>query len=698
MTIDNTETFDLSIIEVNKNKVPKGMWKEYQHTLNPISNWFQHFDNGGYVGLITGSISRNLEVIDIDSKNDPTNRIIGEYTSIIPKELYDKLVVVSTPSGGQHFYFRCDSIEGNQVLAKNSDNRTIIETRGEGGYVCFHQSEYPVIQGVIDLSNLTHHIQTITNEERDLLFTLARSLDRSIQVKITKQNYSEESINRFNLEFPIINLFQQNNWTVQNETDEKVFLLRPNSISSHSGVYFKRDKVFFCFSTSTDFKVARAYNHFQIIQIFKKNDDYRSTLRELSQLGYPSSNKNDTKNNKITDHQILDFCHEKGVRYNTFIQEVTINGKILDEMDNNTLFIELKKHFDQEVSRSAFENVIKSHFIEKEDPIDNFIKKHEHKRPTNAIQQWVDCLNLRNKNVPRELITHFMTKWYVGLIAQCLDGEYSNEFFIAILSTKQGVGKTTLLRNYTIPKDLQPYRKEVSIQDDEDFKLLMSQAILIIDDEMDGRTLNADKTFKSMLSRKDVSLRKKYDRRHSTLVRRCSFAGCGNQINVVRERQNRRIIPIEITSIDYEKVKLINPDDMFIEAYHLYTSGYHYSYNGSDADKINQLSKDYLMRTDLDEIVEECINKPNNESDLHPITAIQLINALCCLYPNFTKKLNNISIGKILADMGIESKRVGSKKRMVYMVSKSSKIISTIEEQEYMQNQPLLGFTSPANN
>jgi hypothetical protein len=48
--------------------------------------------------------------------------------------------------------------------------------------------------------------------------------------------------------------------------------------------------------------------------------------------------------------------------------------------------------------------------------------------------------------------------------------------------------------------------------------------------------------------------------------------------------------------------------------------------------------------------------------------------------------------------MGIESKRVGSKKRMVYMVSKTSKIIATIEEQEYMQNQPLLGFTSPANN
>jgi hypothetical protein len=104
------------------------------------------------------------------------------------------------------------------------------------------------------------------------------------------------------------------------------------------------------------------------------------------------------------------------------------------------------------------------------------------------------------------------------------------------------------------------------------------------------------------------------------------------------------------------------------------------------------------MRTDLDEIVEECINKPKDESDLHPVTAIQLINALCCLYPNFTKKLNNISIGKILADMGIESKRVGSKKTMVYMVSKTSKIIATIEEQEYMQNQPLLGFTSPANN
>jgi len=197
---------------------------------------------------------------------------------------------------------------------------------------------------------------------------------------------------------------------------------------------------------------------------------------------------------------------------------------------------------------------------------------------------------------------------------------------------------------------------------------------------MDGRTLSEDKTFKAILSRKELPLRRKYDRRVTNLSRKCSFAGCGNQVNVVRERQNRRIIPIEVESIDRKKIAEVNLIDLFMEAYHLYISGFRYSYDGSDAERINELAGDYLQKTDLDEIIDECITNPSGEKDELQVTPTQLIAALIDKYPIMTRKLNTFTLGKIMADKGIRIRRVGTKKTTTYHISRTSGIVKTLNE------------------
>ena len=52
-------------------------------------------------------------------------------------------------------------------------------------------------------------------------------------------------------------------------------------------------------STSTEFKVGRPYNHFQIVQVLENVNDHRATLRLLVSLGYPSE-KTSPKKNKIS--------------------------------------------------------------------------------------------------------------------------------------------------------------------------------------------------------------------------------------------------------------------------------------------------------------------------------------------------------------------------------------------------------------
>ena len=465
-------------------------------------------------------------------------------------------------------------------------------------------------------------------------------------------------------------------------------MVRPGgSTAQRSGVYFKADQIFFCFSTSTDFKVLQPYNHFQALQVLEGVKDYRATLKLLGEWGFHEKG-NLTEDKRVNEQQIADYLNERGLRHNTLIQETTFNGKKME--DSNTLFIQLKQHFGKEVPRAMYENVVKSHLIEKENPIMDFVNKHTNRNPEGAIQKWVDCLYLNNQNISKDLVVYFVKKWFVGMIAQCLDGEYPNEFFLALLSAKQGVGKTTLLRHYTLPEELQDYRKEVSFNDDDNFKLVMSQSILIIDDEMDGRTFSENQTFKAVLSTKESTIRRPYDRYLSTLRRRCSFAGCGNQINVIRERQNRRVIPIEIAGIDFEMVAQLDTTNIFMEAYNLYSEVFKYSFEYGDSDKLNQLAGEYHLKSDIDEIIDECIINPDNDSDEIAVTAIKLVSALNHKYSFFTKKVNVINLGKILADRGIKSKRIGSNKVTNYLISSRSSIIEAIQDLaqiETAQNQ-----------
>lgn len=674
--------FGLSIIPVATNKKPIiKSWSEYQSTIAPIALWHSHYINQGTVGIITGKISGSLECIDIDIKNDPTGKIITEYSNIIPPDLLKKLVIQSTPSGGQHFIYRCSdaTIDKNLKLALHSDRTVIIETRGEGGYFCTSKINNKIMQGGLDLENLYDNIPVITPDERNLLLDLARSLTRFFPTGNTSKNgeafvYSEPAINEFNDKYSIVELFEKHGWSVVKEDDQKVYLLRDGSSAVHSGYYYKDSKTFFCFSTSTEFQPEKPYNHFQVLQLLEGKNDYRTTVRLLKDYGYEVT----TKPDKVTSDDIAKYLNDRGVRYDTFIQDLTINGKIIEELDYNTLYIDLKKHFDKEIPRTRFEETIKSNYITVINPLLEFIQANKERHPVGMFERWLDCMVLKNKSIDRTLLIKYLKKWYVGMIAQALGYEYPNEFFLTLLSVEQGLGKTTLLRNYTLPKELHGYRKEHSLSFDDDFKVLMSQALLIVDDEMDGRSYEQDKTFKTVLSTKELTMRRKYDRRISTIKRRCSFAGSGNYLFVVREQQNRRIIPLEIEKIHFEKLSEIDYTDLFMEAYNLLVNGFQYSYQQDNKQELKHIYADYIQYSDIDLIFDEYVQKPDTVGDTFLITNLDLVNALLSKFPHASKRINVLVIGKLMAENGFETKRKGKKRVTCYCISKSSRIVQNI--------------------
>jgi hypothetical protein len=681
---EETQEFGLSIIPVGQNKTPFRSWTQYQTIIAPISEWYTHYKNNGTVGIVTGRVSGNLEIIDVDVKNDPTETIMDELIKLIPPNLYDRLIVQTTPHKGYHIIYSCPdvTIEGNQKLALHSNKTVIIETRGEGGYFCTSKVNNKVLQGIFDLENLNVEIPVITPEERDFLLETARSLTRhfpSITDKDTTKNdrpftYKEPVVNEFNDKYPIVELFEKHGWSVVNEDDEKVYLLRPGSTAAHSGYYYKDSNTFFCFSTSTGFASEKPYNHFQILQVMEGKNDYRATLRLLPDYGFELKD-NTEKKKKITAEDIAAYLSEQGVRYDTFIQDLTIGGKVIDEMAYNTLYIDLKKYFDTEIPRTRFEEVIKSNYITTINPIHMFIEANKHRHPSGTFEQWLDCMVLKQKSIDKAVVLHFLKKWYVGLIAQALDGPFPNEYFLALISVGQGIGKTTFLRKYTLPVELHDYIIEHSLNYDDDFKVMMSQSLLIIDDEMDGRNYEQEKSFKSLMSNTPLTTRRKYDRRISTIRRRCSFAGSGNNLMVVKESRNRRIIPLEIERMDFEKLGQMDYIDLFMEAYNLYTGGFRYSHQPEDNHLLETLYETYIQKTDLDHILDELVLRPESDDDVYQISALDMISLMAIHYPYFSKRINAVAIGKLMNDRGYRNIRRGQNKTTFYEISKSSRLV-----------------------
>lgn len=679
----DSEEFGLSIIPVGKNKQPFRPWAEYQSNIAPISLWHSHFINQGTVGIIAGKISGNLECIDIDLKNDPQKSIITEFNALIPDELLSRLLIQSTPSGGLHYIYRCPEadIDNNLKLALHSDRAVILETRGEGGYFCTSKSNNKILRGLLDLESLKVDIPLITPAERNFLLESARGLTRYFPTPETDTkngkafSYKEPAINEFNDKYNLLELFTKHGWSTVNEDDEKYYLLRDGSNASHSGYYFKATKTFFCFSTSTEFKSEKPYNHFQVLQVLEGKNDYRSTLRLLPALGFDV----ETSPKKIGADEIATYLNGLGIRYDSFIQDLTFDGKIVEELDYNTAFIDLKKHFDKEIPRTRFEETIKSHYITSVNPIQDFIAANNDRKPSGTFDKWLDCMTLKNKAIDRDIVLLFLKKWYTGMIAQALDGEYANEFFLTLLSTEQGIGKTTFLRKYTLPKELHGYRKEHSLSFDDDFKVMMSQALLIIDDEMDGRTYEQDKTFKNILSTKELTMRRKYDRRISTIKRRCSFAGSGNNLFVVREQQNRRIIPVEVEAFCFGKLAALDLNDLFMEAYNLYNEGFQYSYQRDDMALLKKIYDDYVQKSDVDVILDDYIKKPEGSEDLYYISNLDIVMCLSNKFPQFSKRINVVAIGKQMVERGFETARRGKQRKACYAISKKSMILHHLD-------------------
>lgn len=274
------------------------------------------------------------------------------------------------------------------------------------------------------------------------------------------------------------------------------------------------------------------------------------------------------------------------------------NGKPLKQKDFNTIFIKAKKIFEK-LPFEYVDRLINSDFVDTYNPFFQFFEDHKDCSRSGNIESLFNTIESKDM----AFLQHFGKKWLVGIIS-AIHGEHS-PLMLVLCGAEQGTGKSEYFRRL-LPKDLQKYMADSKLDAGKDDEILMTQKILIMDDEMGGKSKKESKRLKELTSKQVFSLREPYGRNNVDLTRLAVLCGTTNDSEILNDQTgNRRIIPVSVTSINQDAYNRVNKVELFMEAYRLWKSGFDWRVSRSE---IAYLNKDAL-EFEVTSIEGELINK-----------------------------------------------------------------------------------------
>jgi hypothetical protein len=298
-------------------KAPLGKWAAYQKvrpTRELIAQWYAP----GYpaLGTVTGKVARGLEAFEFDDKasryqlfKDAAQAAgLGNLVECIGAGYLER-----SPSGGIHWLYRCPDLEeldGNTKLARrlkrpeemthDKDNyQTLIETRGEGGFIILapsHGPVHPTGKPYELLRGGFTTIATITPEERRELWRLAQRFDEvppSHDVHALKPPTSTPGGrpgDDFNARAAWRDILEPHGWVLIYDREGIDYWRRPGKDRGISATTdYQASGLLYVFSTSTAFESERGYSKFAAYALLKHGGDFKAAAHDLAGRGYGNS-------------------------------------------------------------------------------------------------------------------------------------------------------------------------------------------------------------------------------------------------------------------------------------------------------------------------------------------------------------------------------------------------------------------------
>lgn len=269
-----------------------GGWKTWSKRLPTemeIAAWFANNQDG--ICIVAGAVSGNLECIDFDAHGE----LYPAWKEEVAPEVFARLVVERTPSGGLHVLYRCEEpVEGNRKLAqgmREGKKTTLVETRGEGGlFLCAPTEGYVLLQG--DYASLP----VLSGEAREALLSAAVGMNECVdELRPTEGTQAQESAflvkpgDDWCARGDIRPVLIAHGWKYLGvKPDGNELWQRPGKSGDGNSATFN-GQILCVFSTNAAPFEAKGYNKFQVYALLEHGGDFTAAAKALLDKGFGRS-------------------------------------------------------------------------------------------------------------------------------------------------------------------------------------------------------------------------------------------------------------------------------------------------------------------------------------------------------------------------------------------------------------------------
>lgn len=269
-----------------------GGWKTWSKRLPTemeIAAWFANNQDG--ICIVAGAVSGNLECIDFDAHGE----LYPAWKEKVAPEVFARLVVERTPSGGLHVLYRCEEpVEGNRKLAqgmREGKKTTLVETRGEGGlFLCAPTEGYVLLQG--DYTSLP----VLSGEAREALLSAAVGMNECVdELRPTEGTQAQESAflvkpgDDWCARGDIRPVLMAHGWKYLGvKPDGNELWQRPGKSGDGNSATFN-GQILCVFSTNAAPFEAKGYNKFQVYALLEHGGDFTAAAKALLDKGFGRS-------------------------------------------------------------------------------------------------------------------------------------------------------------------------------------------------------------------------------------------------------------------------------------------------------------------------------------------------------------------------------------------------------------------------
>lgn len=277
-------------------------WKAFQQVPPTESRLCQWFHSGAPrgIGLVHGAVSGHSEALDFDQPG-----LYDVFADLCRQQgvgdLLDRIPLVETPSGGHHLLYRCtDPAGGNAKLAETTARKTLIETRGEGGYtlapgsaLACHSAGLPYLF----LRGGPNTLPILSVGERTALRNTACLFNQYADPRLIVEGLCPKRLptdglrpgDDYNGRGDYEAVLERHGWQRLGGGGEKTFWQRPGKSGpglSATGNY-AGSGLFHVFScNAAPFEPQKSYRPFAVFALLDHGGDFREAARALAQQGF----------------------------------------------------------------------------------------------------------------------------------------------------------------------------------------------------------------------------------------------------------------------------------------------------------------------------------------------------------------------------------------------------------------------------